>query len=146
MDVASASVRYMPSRSPRYIDEMSKYPSAEVKTRSAKPAALSSICRSSVGRPSILWGHVRGGDAPVDDQRGTGHEARVVAREEQGGLRELLGLPEASHRDVDEPAPLLLVVGQQREQQRRFDRAGAERVTPDAVARVLDGDLARHRE
>ncbi len=59
---------------------------------------------------SVLRRHVRRGDAAVDDERRAGHVAGVVAREEQRGLRELLGVPEPTHRDVDEPALFLLLV------------------------------------
>src|SRR5216117_2679872 len=115
---------------------MSKYPSAALKTRSAKPAAVSSMS-------SVLRCHVRGRDPAVHDQRGSGHEARIVAREEEGGLREFLRSPEAAHRDVREPALLLPLVGEEGEEQRGLDRARTQGVAPDASARVLDGDLAR---
>ena len=52
---------------------------------------------------SSLGCHVGGGDAAVHDERGTGHEARLVGRQEERGLCDLLGLSEPPHRDVDEP-------------------------------------------
>ena len=66
-------------------------------------------------------------------------------REEQRGLRELLGLPEPAHRDVHEPPLAPRRVGQELREQRRLDRPRAQGVAPDALARVLDRDLARHR-
>ena len=39
---------------------------------------------------SVLGRHVRGRDAAVDDQRGAGHEARIVTREEDAEFVECL--------------------------------------------------------
>ena len=67
--------------------------------------------------------------------------------EERDRGRELLGLGEAAHRDVHEAALRALgVLREQLLQQRRVDRAGAQRVDADALARELHAEFARHRE
>ena len=54
---------------------------------------------------------------------------------------------EAARRPVDPPAlERRRVVAEDREQERRLDRPGAERVHAHALARELDAELARHRE
>ena len=123
------------------IGRLRPHPHADSHHRIHRP-----MVRASRVRGSVLGGDVRGRDAAVHDQRRPGHEARVIAGQEQGGLRELIRLPEASHRDVDEPTLFLLLVGQERHQQWCLDRARTQGVAPDPLAGVLDGDLPRHGE
>ena len=56
------------------------------------------------------------------------------------------GLAEAPHRDVHQPALALVLVVQVLGQQRREHRSGAQRVGPQALAGVDDGDLPGHRQ
>ena len=55
-------------------------------------------------------------------------------------------LRQPSHRHVDQAPRARGGLAQQILEQRRVDRAGAQRVGADPAPRVLDRDLARHRE
>lgn len=72
-------------------------------------------------------------------------KAALVAREEHHGPRLLHRLPEPPHREVNlPPQPLLLVIPQPILQQRRIQRRRAQRVEPEPLPRMHDGQLPRH--
>ena len=74
------------------------------------------------------------------------YEASSEARN-KAALASSTRLREAPHRHVHHPPRRLLrVVGVELAQQRRVDRAGAERVDAHAAARELDPELARQRQ
>jgi hypothetical protein len=74
------------------------------------------------------------------------YEASSEARN-KAGVGELDRLREAPHRHVHHPPRRLLrVVGVELAQQRRVDRAGAERVDAHAAPRELHPELARQRQ
>ena len=84
---------------------------------------------------------------PSTRKRRAGDERRVVTGEECDRGGEFLGFGEPAHRDVHQPPRRALgVLGEQFLQQRRVHRSGAQRVDPDALARVLHAELARHRQ
>ena len=71
----------------------------------------------------------------------------VIAGEEECRRGDLLGLPEATHRDVDQAfRGAFGVLGEELLQQRRVDRARAERVDPNPAGGELDPELPRERE
>src|SRR5215472_10306852 len=122
-------------------------------TVSTAPAVMSfasssgcSIPRAAITAAYLLGRHVRGGDAAVHHERRAGHERGVVGGEEERGLRQLLRLSEAPHRDVHHATGTPGGVRHERGEERRLDRAGTQRVRADALTRVLDRDLACHRQ
>src|SRR5689334_4309998 len=85
---------------------------ARLRSTSTEPSIGETVLWSGGGigvRPWLLGGDVGGGEAAVDEELGAGHVRRLVAREEERGLRDLLGFAEAAHRHVDEAALSLLV-------------------------------------
>src|SRR3954466_8828613 len=90
---------------------------------------------------------VRGGEAAVDEEGCAVHVRRLVARKEERAGRDLARLREAAGRPVD-PPPFERgwIVAEDVQEQRRLDRARAERVDADVLARELDCQLAAHRE
>src|SRR4051794_13458893 len=120
-------------------------------TVSTAPLVMSSFNSAAVSIPGtvaigewyeLLGRDVGGGDAAVDDERGAGHEGCVVGCEEERGLRQLPRAPEAAHRDVHHAPGPPLGIREQLLEQRGLDRSRAERVGADALARVLDRELA----
>src|SRR5579864_882961 len=85
---------------------------------------------------------VRARDPAIHDERGGIDVARVVTGQEQGCPGDLLGPGKPSHWHVDEaPSGACRVLGEQLAEQRRVDRAGAERVDADAPTGELDPEL-----
>ncbi len=103
--------------------------------------------RSSDRACALLRRHVGGGQPAVDEERRPVHVGGLVAREEQRAVDDLARLREPAHRPVD-PPPLERrgVVAEDAQQERRLDRARAERVDADALPRELHRELAAHRE
>ena len=104
--------------------------------------------RSGPSRRCPLQRREVGGRQAAVHQEGRGvHEGRLVAGQEQRAGGDLARLGEAARREVNQPARgLLRVLGEQLLEQRRVDRARAERVHADAAARELHAELARHRQ
>src|SRR5258708_39116996 len=98
-----------------------------------RAAGLRSLLGGIPASQRSLGCHVGGGDAAVDHEGGSRHERRVVGGEEQRGLGQLLGAPEAPHRDVHHAPRPAIRIGEELLEQRGLDRPRAERVGPDAL-------------
>ena len=86
----------------------------------------SSIRCPRLQRPkrSVLGGRVRVRDGAVDEERRAARPRRLVARQVDDRVRDLLRRADAAHRVVDEaPREALRILAEDRAEQRRLDRA-----------------------
>src|SRR6516164_5024930 len=80
--------------------------------------------------------------AAIDVERYAGDHARRVTREEQDGIRDILGLAHTAERDLARPRGFALI-GRDRPPKARRGRTRADRVDPDPVRGELVGGVAR---
>ena len=96
----------------------------------ASSGLLSQVLGSLGGRP--LGGHVRLGQATVDDEIRGINEAALVAGQEDDGVGLFDGLSETAGREVNlATEALLLVITEPVLQQGGVERSGAQRVEPE---------------
>lgn len=83
-------------------------------------SALTGAAGTQMSRPSVAMSHSvavscwvspEGGDTAIDDQRGAGHERRIVAGEEERGSGEFVDMADALDRHtLDDAARMLLTI------------------------------------
>src|SRR4249919_48774 len=96
---------------------------------------------------SSLRRDVGGGEAAVHDEGRPVHERRLVGREEERGIDDLARLAETPCGPVHlATGKRSRVVAEDREEERRLDRAWAEGVHADPLTRELHAELLAHRE
>src|SRR3954452_20258637 len=85
------------------------------------------------------------GEAAVDPDHLAGDEPRGVRGEEDDGAHEVIGCPDAPHRDPPDDARLERGVAEERRDLRRVDEGRPDGVDTDVVARPLRGPLPGQR-
>jgi len=119
-------------------------PAAARRALAAAPPRARHRGRLTWPRRLSAGGGVGPAEASVDEKGRRVDVAGLVAGQEQDGVGDLLGGPEAAHRHVDHPPRGLDGIGGvELAQQRGVDRARAQRVDPDPALGELDPELAR---